>query len=141
MQNKGVSMNHANIQTVLNEYKQVGVQNNVTDASPHRLVQMLMEGALDRISSAKGHMQRNRFTEKSRFISSAISIIDGLRSSLDFEKGGEIAENLDALYDYMNRRLLEANVNNNIEYLDEVHGLMCEIKIGWDGIAAEANKS
>ncbi len=133
-------MTHANIQSVLNEYKQVGVQNNITDASPHRLVQMLMEGALDRISTAKGHMQRNRFAEKGRFISSAISIVDGLRSSLDFEKGGEIAQNLDALYDYMNRRLLEANVNNNPDYLDEVHGLMSEIKAGWDAIAGEASK-
>jgi len=133
-------MNHANIQTVLNEYKQVGVQNNISDASPHRLVQMLMEGALDRISTAKGHMQRDRFAEKGRFISSAISIVDGLRSSLDFEKGGDIAQNLDALYDYMNRRLLEANVNNNAEYLDEVHGLMTEIKMGWDAISGEASK-
>lgn len=133
-------MNHANIQSVLNEYKQVGVQNNVTDASPHRLVQMLMEGTLERISTAKGHMLRNHFTEKGRFISSAISIIDGLRSSLDFEKGGEIAVNLEALYDYMNRRLLEANVSNNTEYLDEVHSLMREIKSGWDAIAGEANK-
>jgi len=133
-------MNHANIQTVLNEYKQVGVQNNVTDASPHRLVQMLMEGALDRISTAKGHMQRDRFAEKGRYISSAISIIDGLRSSLDFDKGGEIAQNLDALYDYMNRRLLEANVNNSEEMLNEVHSLMSEIKSGWDSIAGEASK-
>lgn len=133
-------MNHANIQSVLNEYKQVGVQNNVTDASPHRLVQMLMEGALERISTAKGHMQRNRFAEKSRFISSAISIIDGLRSSLDFEKGGEIAANLEALYDYMNRRLLEANVSNNTDFLDEVHSLLSEIKSGWDAIASVANK-
>ena len=134
-------MTHANIQTVLNEYKQVGVQNNVTDASPHRLVQMLMEGALDRISAAKGHMQRNQFVEKSRFISAAISIIDGLRSSLDFERGGEIAENLNALYDYMNRRLLEANMQNKTEYLDEVSSLMGEIKSGWDAIAGEAAKA
>jgi len=133
-------MNHANIQSVLNEYKQVGVQNNVTDASPHRLVQMLMEGALERISTAKGHMLHNRFAEKGRFISSAISIIDGLRSSLDFEKGGEIATNLEALYDYMNRRLLEASVSNNTDYLDEVHSLMSEIKSGWDAIAGEASK-
>jgi len=131
-------MNHANIQTVLNEYRQVGVQNSISDASPHRLVQMLMEGALDRISTAKGNMQRGEFTEKGRFISSAISIIDGLRSSLDLDKGGEIATNLDDLYDYMNRRLLEANINNDESLLEEVHKLMSEIKSGWDGIASEA---
>jgi len=131
-------MNHANIQTVLNEYRQVGVQNSISDASPHRLVQMLMEGALDRISTAKGNMQRGEHTEKGRFISSAISIIDGLRSSLDLDKGGEIAANLDDLYDYMNRRLLEANINNDESILEEVHKLMNEIKAGWDGIANEA---
>ena len=78
---------------------------------------------------------------KAKKISKAVGIISELSNTLDYEIGGIIAENLDALYDYMNRRLLEANVNNNIEYLDEVHGLMSEIKIGWDGIAAEANKS
>jgi flagellar protein FliS len=125
---------NANIQSVLNQYRQVGVQSGISDASPHRLVQMLMEGAIDRINTAKGNMARNEFTEKGRHISSAISIIDGLRSSLDKEKGGEIAQNLDALYDYMNRRLLEANVSNNVEMLDEVNGLMSEIKRGWDAI-------
>lgn len=127
-------MSHANIQAALDQYRQVGVQGGLADATPHRLVQMLMEGALDRISTAKGCMERKEYKEKGRFISSARAIIDGLRSSLDFEQGGEIAQNLDALYDYMNRRLLEGNVSNDTAALDEVVQLMLQIKGAWDAI-------
>ncbi len=130
-------MSHANIQTALNQYKQVGVQSSLTDATPYRLVQMLMEGALDRIAKAKGTMLSNDFIEKGRLITSAMSIIDGLRGSLDFEVGGEIAVNLDNLYEYMNRRLMEANTSNNPDLLDEVSNLMSTIKEGWDGIPVE----
>lgn len=132
---------NANIQSVLNQYRQVRVQGGVTEASPHRLVQMLMEGALDRVNTAKGNMIRNEFVDKGRHISSAISIIDGLRSSLDQEKGGEIARNLDALYDYMNRRLLEANVKNSVDMLNEVQSLLMEIKSGWDAIPEEIKRA
>ena len=127
-------MSYPNIQTALNQYKQVGVQSGLADATPYRLVQMLMEGALERVNKAKGTMQSQDFIEKGRYITSAMSIIDGLRGSLDFEVGGEIAVNLDNLYEYMNRRLMEANTSNNSELLDEVSKLMSTIKEGWDGI-------
>ncbi len=127
-------MSYPNIQTALDQYKQVGVQSGLADATPYRLVQMLMEGALERVSKAKGTMQRHDFIEKGRYITSAMSIIDGLRGSLDFEVGGEIAVNLDNLYEYMNRRLMEANTSNNPDLLDEVSQLMSTIKEGWDGI-------
>ncbi|HED17024.1 MAG TPA: flagellar export chaperone FliS [Gammaproteobacteria bacterium] len=127
-------MSYPNIQTAVNQYKQVGVQSGLTDATPYRLVQMLMEGALERVSKAKGTMQRHDFIEKGRYITSAMSIIDGLRGSLDFEVGGEIAVNLDNLYEYMNRRLMEANTSNNPDLLDEVSQLMSTIKEGWDGV-------
>lgn len=127
-------MSYPNIQTALNQYKQVGVQSGLTDATPYRLVQMLMEGALERVNKAKGTMQSQDFIEKGRYITSAMSIIDGLRGSLDFEVGGEIAVNLDNLYEYMNRRLMEANTSNNPDLLDEVSSLMLTIKEGWDGI-------
>jgi flagellar protein FliS len=66
-----------------------------------------------------------------------MNIIQGLRTSLDAEKGGDIAANLDSLYEYMGRRLLEANMNNDTAILDEVNTLLSEIKLGWDGIPAE----
>jgi len=127
-------MSYPNMQTGVNQYKQVGVQSGLAEATPYRLVQMLMDGALERVNKAKGTMQSHDFIEKGRYITSAMSIIDGLRGSLDFEVGGEIAVNLDNLYEYMNRRLMESNTSNNPDLLDEVSQLMSTIKEGWDGI-------
>ncbi len=115
-------------------YGQVKTQTNVEIASPHRLIQMLMEGALEKINFAKNYMLNGNIAEKGAHISWAISIVSGLRVSLDAEKGGEIARNLEALYDYIERRLLQANLENKVEYLDEIMGLLLEIKSGWDAI-------
>ncbi|MBF0265368.1 MAG: flagellar export chaperone FliS [Gammaproteobacteria bacterium] len=118
----------------LNQYQKVNSQSNAAFASPHRLIQMLMDGALEKISRAKGYMEQKNIPKKGEFIGWAISIIEGLRVSLDFEKGGEISENLNALYDYMERRLAEANSQNSTDMLDEVTFLLSEIKEGWDAI-------
>ncbi len=103
-------------------------------ATPHRLVQMLMEGALDKISIARGAIERQDIQTRHDHIFWAVAIIDGLRSGLDFEKGGEVAANMDSLYDYMRRRLNEANAANSIDTLDEVSSLMKEIKDAWDAM-------
>lgn len=132
------TMNMAAMQSALDQYKKVGVQSGIESASPHRLIQMLMEGALEKISSAKGYMKRGEVSKKGEYISWAMSIIDGLRVSLDTSIDVELVKNLDALYEYMNGRLLEANLNNDPEILTEVAGLLREIKAGWDGIAEEA---
>jgi len=118
----------------IEQYRKFGAQSEIKIADPHRLIQMLTEGALERISRAKNFMQHNDIAEKGRHISWAISIIEGLRLSLDLEKCGEIAANLDVLYDYMNRRLVQANAENNATFLDEVVSLIREIKSGWDAI-------
>jgi len=115
-------------------YGQVKTQTNVEIASPHRLIQMLMEGAIEKVNFAKNYMIDGNIAEKGAHISWAISIVSGLRVSLDAEKGGEIAQNLEALYDYIERRLLQANLENKTEYLDEIIGLLSEIKSGWDAI-------
>jgi len=98
-----------------------------------------MEGALDKISKAKGFMQQEgvqAIANKGEQISWAISIIDGLKVSLDktVDGGGELVQNLEDLYTYMEKRLVEANLHNKIEYLDEVANLLKEIKVGWDAI-------
>ena len=116
-------------------YSSVKVQ-SVDTASPHRVIQMLLEGALSRVAEAQGRMQRAEVAEKSRLISSAISIIEGLRANLDMEQGGELATRLAALYEYMQARLLESNVKNDPEILEEVQGLIARIKSGWDAIEA-----
>ncbi len=121
----------------INQYMQVNAHSSASDASPHRLIQMLLGGALDRIAVAKGHMARGNIAEKGRYIGLAISIIDGLRISLDKSAGGEIAQNLDDLYEYMTRRLAEANLKNDEGILDEITRLLKEIKEGWDAIPEE----
>jgi flagellar protein FliS len=121
----------------LDGYGRSAVESEVNYASPHRIIQMLMEGALSKVAAAKGAIERGDIAEKSKQITWGMNIIQGLKLSLDPEKGGDIATNLDSLYEYMNRRLLEANMNNDIAILDEVNGLLMEVKAGWDVIPPE----
>ena len=126
-----------NAVSAMKQYQQVSVHSSIMDASPHRLVQILMEGALEKIALAKGNMANNNIANKGENISKAIGIIGGLQSSLNTDSGSEIAENLSNLYDYMSRRLVVANLHNDESILDEVASLIVEIKIGWDGIPDE----
>ena len=123
--------------SALQQYQQVNAHAQVSEASPHRLIQMLQAGALDRIAQAQGAMSRGQTEMKGMLIGKAIDIIGGLREGLNLEAGGELAANYDRLYDYMARRLIEANRKNDGRILDEVAGLMRELKAGWDGIAAQ----
>ncbi|GAA3954078.1 flagellar export chaperone FliS [Allohahella marinimesophila] len=118
-------------------YQNVNRQTSVVDADPHRLIQLLFDGALERINMAKVQIQMRNYEGKNRLISKAMEIVGGLRSFLDLERGGSIASSLNDLYEYIERRLLDANISNNIEILDEVAGLIREIKTGWDGIRPE----
>jgi len=127
-------MNYANNHAAMNKYAQVGNQSTAAFANPHRLIQMLMEGALEKISKAKGFLKNGDTAKKGEHISWAISIIEGLRSSLDHTQGGQISENLESLYIYMIGRLTQANINNSVEMLDEVSSLLIDIKSGWDAI-------
>ena len=122
------------ISSALSQYQSVSVSSGVVDATPHRLIQMLMAGALDKIATAKGHMLHGELAEKGKHISWGISIISGLQSSLDMEAGGEISANLDDLYDYMVRRLGEAGASNDPAILDEITSLLVEVKSAWDVI-------
>jgi len=120
--------------SAIKQYQQVSVNSVVMGASPHHLVQMLMAGALERIALAKASMARNEIAMKGKNISIAIGIVGGLQESLNIEAGGKIAENLSNIYGYMTGRLLAANIQNNESMLDEVSGLMIEIKTGWDAM-------
>ncbi len=123
-----------NAVSAIKQYQQVSVNSSVMGASPHRLVQMLMEGALERIALAKESMKRNEIAMKGQNIGRAIQIVGGLQGSLNKDAGGQIAENLSNLYDYMVGRLLAANIQNDESILDEVSSLMIEIKMGWDAM-------
>lgn len=126
-----------NAVAAMRQYQQVSVHSGIMDASPHRLVQMLMEGALEKIALAKGYMVNDEIANKGENISKAIAIVGGLKTSLNYDSGGEIAENLSNLYDYMANRLVIANLRNDKSILDEVASLMADIKMGWDGIPDE----
>ncbi len=119
----------------LNIYKNVGLESGVTAASPHQLILMLYQGALLAIASAKKHMVAENIAAKGASITKAIQIIDeGLKACLDLKQSGEIGRNLYDLYDYMNQRLLIANLKNDIAMLDEVSGLLNELKGAWESI-------
>lgn len=119
------------------EYRKVGVQSGVESATPHKLIQMLIDGAIEKVQLARGYMERHEIAKKCETVSWAMAIIDGLRSSLDMSAGGEIAANLDALYDYMLRRLLDGNLDNDPAALDEVGKLLTELRDGWNGIGRD----
>ena len=121
----------------LEQYKKVSLQSEIESATPYRLIQMLMEGAITKMTAAKLCIRNGQIAGKGENISMAISIISGLRASLDKESGREIADNLDNLYEYMERRLLEANIRNDAAILDEISGLLGEIKSAWDSIAPD----
>lgn len=118
----------------MNQYKQVGTQIGADAADPHQLIVMLFDGALERIAIAKGAIERENIEEKGQRIGSTIAIVDGLRASLDKEQGGEIAENLDNLYEYIQRRLFQANLNNDLDILNEVADLLIEVRSAWIAI-------
>ena len=124
-----------NAMAALKQYQTVNTQASVAEASPHRLIQMLMEGGLARIAQARGAMERGQIALKGELLGKSIAIIGGLREGLDLTQGGDIASNLDGLYEYMIARLSEANLSNEPLILEEVSGLLRNVKQGWDAIA------
>ena len=123
----------------LRQYQTVNSHAQISEASPHRLIQMLMEGGLDRMAQAKGAMSRGDVAQKALLITKAIDIITGLRQGLDEEKAEDKAalQQLDSLYEYMTVRLTLANAQNDPEIIDEVARLLITVKSGWDEIAPQ----
>ncbi|MCC8393189.1 flagellar export chaperone FliS [Paraburkholderia sp. MMS20-SJTR3] len=121
-----------------NAYARVGVETAVMGASPHRLIVLLYQGARQAIAQARMHLQQGNVAERGMAISKAIRIVEsGLQSSLNLEVGGEIAARLDALYSYISRRLLEANISQSETMLVEVDRLLATLEEAWVGIAPE----
>lgn len=128
---------YMNMGRVSRAYSSMGADTSIELASPHRLTQLLYVGALDRIARAKGYMQRQEVGEKGASISKAIEIVEGLRVSLNHEISHPITENLNELYTYIKYRLMEANIHNDEAMLDEVSGLLLELKTAWDQIPSD----
>ena len=110
-------------------------------ADPHRQIQILYEAALERIAVARGAIGQGNWRLKGEKLNDAIRIIEGLRALLDHDKGGEVAELLAPLYEYMTRRLLIGSANNDPSALEEVTRLLSEIKSGWDAIPDTMRRS
>jgi flagellar protein FliS len=127
------------------QYRSVRSHGLVEGASPTRLVQIMFEQILANLATAQGCMARiennlplSEVTRKLAAMRKAIQLIGQLNVTLDMERGGKIAENLRALYEYMLVRLTQANASNDTRIVAEVSNLVREIKTGWDGIVSEA---
>ncbi len=129
-----------NSSQALASYQQMGAYGQVEQANGHELVRLLLETLSVRISEARMCIEKGDISEKIIRLTKALNIIDGLRMSLNIEEGGEVATNLDDLYDYMQRQLVQANAHNKISLLDEVKGLVEEIKSAWVLIPEEVRK-
>lgn len=124
----------------INAYKKGNLKQDIATADPHRLTLMLMQGALDRMAYAKGCMERKDLAGKSEHLSRVSAILLNLRDTLDLNVGGEVAQNLYALYEFMVQRLLDANVQNSLQIMDEVINLLLPIKTAWASIPEDAKQ-
>lgn len=118
-------------------YQQVNLESEITNATPYQLIGILFKGALSALKRGEIFMRQNKISEKGKEISKAINIIDsGLKQALNYDEGGELAANLASLYDYMVMRLLNANLENNVAYVQEVYQLLSDIASAWQQIGA-----
>lgn len=119
-------------------YRSASAHAGVAAADPHGLIVMLMDGALERIAAARGLMSNGTgAAERAQLLHRAVAIIDELRNSLNFKAGGELSHNLDALYEYMCSRLMQASASNKPEWLDEVSRLLNEVRLAWLALPAQ----
>jgi len=128
-------------QQVLNQYKSIELQTRIDTASPHELIELLLQGARSHIATAQGNIQRNQIKEKGEHIGKALSIIEGLKLSLNHDHGGLIAENLMKLYDYIQHILLKANINNDEDLLAQSNLLLSEVHQAWQAINSKAENA
>jgi flagellar protein FliS len=119
----------------LYSYRSVTAYSGLAEATPYQVIQLMLDAVLSRVTEARGHLERGETQAKGEKIGKALGIIEALILGLDKDRGGELAANLERLYDYAARTLLKANLENRTDLLQEVSALLREIKLGWDGIA------
>lgn len=124
-------------QSSIAAYKSIATHGAAVGADPHRLICMLMDGALERMAAARGCIERKDLVRKAALLHRVGLIIEELRLSLDHSAGGEIAADLERLYDYIMRRVLNANLQNDIASIDEAARLLLQIREAWGAIPPE----
>lgn len=125
-------------------YGSVQLVTGVATADNVQLIQMLFDGLSESLATARGHIANANIEEKSKSLARAGRIVVGLQGALDFERGGELANNLNELYGYMTRRILHANAYNDLEALEEVGGLVRDISSAWQalpGLLSESSRN
>lgn len=120
--------------SALAEYRRINTQTGVLDADPHRLIHLLLDGAIDRVAQARGALLGGNRAALGESLGKALGIIGGLQGCLDHANGGEVAADLDRLYDYMSRRLMDVHRDGGVAVLDEISGLLGTIRSGWEQI-------
>ena len=125
-------MNH---RAYASQYRQTSVSSAVLDADPHRLIALMFSGLRNRLRLAAACIETGNVARKGEAITEASTIVGHLDGCLNHEAGGEIAANLSALYDYIQRRLLEANMRNDADILRECDSLLADIESAWNAIA------
>jgi flagellar protein FliS len=121
------------VSTSIKKYRNANAE-SVVDASPHQLISLILRHILSNIAIASGAIDRKEIENKGKAISKAIALVGELQDSLDMEKGGEVSQNLFNLYDYIIRTLIQANIENDVNKLEEVRDLIATVKEGWDAI-------
>ncbi|GAC15192.1 flagellar export chaperone FliS [Aliiglaciecola lipolytica] len=124
----------------INAYKKGNLKQDVASADPHKITLMLMQGALDRMAYGKGCIERRDFEGKSDHLSRVSAILMNLRDTLDLDIGSEVSQNLFNLYDYMIQRVTDANIQNDLNIMDEVINLLLPIKTAWASIPEDAKQ-
>ena len=125
---------HTHLSNAAQQYAKVGMQTGVSAADPHQLICMLYDGAIHWLDEGRRLMQAQKIGPKCEAITRVIDIVGELRGSLNLEAGGELAKNMDSLYEYMEVRLVEANLKNSPDMLSEVAALIGELRSAWYAI-------
>jgi flagellar protein FliS len=122
-------------------YNSVSVHGGVANADPHRLVQMLLDAAVERMVTARGCIERGEIVRKAKLLHSCVILVAELRGTLNMAAGGALAQNLSAVYEYITRQLLLANLNNDTGRITEALGLLGNIRSAWVEIGPQVRQS
>lgn len=122
-------------------YASVDTRSKLESASPHEVISLLLQGMQDKLNQAKFYIDKKDYNQKGQYINKVLDILQALRGSLNFEEGGEIAEQYNQLYMFCEEELIRANTENNQEKIDNVKKVISEIQAGWNGIPESVRQS